>query len=150
VVPKIEKTSELVDNIALSGTQQLGGIVQINNAMGQLNNVTQQNVNNSEQLATSAEELSAQAILLSDSISYFKTVNKTIFVKPENNLLFDKPPKNSVHTQKEIAESVVKTKNENKKDISKEIIPENKQFNKDNKGFKLDLDDADDSEFERF
>ncbi len=152
VVPKIEKTSELVDNIALSGTEQLSGIVQINNAMDQLNNVTQQNVNNSEQLATSAEELSAQAVLLSDSISYFKTVNKTIYVKPDEPVLFDNHKTDTFSVQKKVNKAVEETKNEstdkNKITLNQE---EKKLAQKDNKGFKLNLDDNfDDSEFEKF
>jgi methyl-accepting chemotaxis protein len=152
VVPKIEKTSELVDNIALSGTEQLSGIVQINNAMDQLNNVTQQNVNNSEQLATSAEELSAQAVHLSDSISYFKTVNKTIYVKPDEPVLFDSHKTDTFSVQKKVNKAEEETKNErtdkNKITLNQE---EKKLTQKDNKGFKLNLDDNfDDSEFEKF
>ncbi len=150
VVPKIEKTSELVDNIAVSGKEQLGGIVQINNAMNQLNNVTQQNVNNSEQLATSAEELSAQAVHLNDSISYFKTVDNTIYVKPEDPVVYenyiakhDEPVKENVGFQEKIKE--------NKKEDLSISKSENIASKSDKKGFKLDLGDTfDDSEFEKF
>ncbi len=151
VVPKIEKTSELVDSIALSGTEQLGGIVQINNAMNQLNNVTQQNVNNSEQLATSAEELSAQAVHLSDSISYFKTVDKTIYVKPEEPVIYENNSAKYAKTINENDNPQKKTKEETKKDNSPLSKSENIALKNDKKGFKLDLDDAfDDSEFEKF
>lgn len=78
VTPKIEKTSELIDNIAVSSTEQLNGVNQINNAMGQLNKVTQQNVSSSEQLASSAGELSAQANQLKEIISFFKTTSREI------------------------------------------------------------------------
>lgn len=154
VVPKIEETSKLVDNIAVSGTQQLGGIIQINNAMSQLNNVTQQNVNNSEQLATSAEELSAQAIHLSDSISYFKTVDNTIYVKPEQPVVYS-DNLNKLNKKIEESSDLIEKSKDKIKEEKIEESPLNKSENlvdrNDKKGFKLDLDNEfDDSEFEKF
>jgi methyl-accepting chemotaxis protein len=73
VVPEIEKTSHLVQEIAAASNEQNLGVEQINKALFQLNKVTQQNATVSEQLATNAEELANQSEYLRDLVSYFKT-----------------------------------------------------------------------------
>lgn len=73
VTPEIQKTSELITEIANSSLEQLNGINQINNAMNQLSNVTQDNSNNSDQIASSSEELHAQAEQLNEIVGFFKT-----------------------------------------------------------------------------
>ncbi len=72
VLPSIEKTTKLVQEITASSIEQTSGTDQINNAVQQLNNVTQQNAAASEELATSAEELASQADSLKDLISFFR------------------------------------------------------------------------------
>lgn len=73
IVPNIERTAQLVQEIASASIEQNSGADQINNAMQQLNNVTQQNAAASEEMATSSEELSSQAQQLKDLINYFNT-----------------------------------------------------------------------------
>lgn len=72
VLPEIEKTNQLVLEIAAASNEQNEGSDQINSAIQQLNSVTQQNAAASEQLASSSEELSAQAENLKEVISFFK------------------------------------------------------------------------------
>jgi methyl-accepting chemotaxis protein len=72
LVPEIQKTSQLVQEITSASVEQNTGADQINSAIQQLNIVTQQNAAASEEMATSAEELSSQAESLRDVISYFK------------------------------------------------------------------------------
>ncbi len=72
IVPEINKTAQLVQEISTSSDEQLSGINQINTVIQQLNNITQQNAASSEEMATSSEELAAQAKQLKDIISYFK------------------------------------------------------------------------------
>ncbi len=76
IVPEIEKTSLLVQEIASASQEQSSGANQINSAIQQLNNVTQQNAAASEEMATSSEELSSQANLLKDLIAFFKIESK--------------------------------------------------------------------------
>jgi methyl-accepting chemotaxis protein len=76
ILPDINKTAKLVDEIAASSQEQFHGTAQINSAIQQLNTVTQQNAAASEELASSAEELSAQSEQLLDVISFF-TTNET-------------------------------------------------------------------------
>jgi methyl-accepting chemotaxis protein len=72
LIPQIEKTSKLVQEISAASVEQNSGADQVNNAIQQLNNVTQQNAASSEELATSAEEMSSQADALKDIMSFFK------------------------------------------------------------------------------
>ncbi len=72
VLPEIDKTNQLVLEIAAASNEQNDGADQINSAIQQLNSVTQQNAAASEQLASSSEELSAQAENLKEVISFFK------------------------------------------------------------------------------
>ncbi len=72
LVPDIQKTAELVQEIAAASSEQNAGAEQINSAIQQLDQVTQQNASASEELASSAEELSGQAEQLTDTIGFFK------------------------------------------------------------------------------
>jgi methyl-accepting chemotaxis protein len=72
IVPEIEKTSGMIQEIAAASQEQSTGAEQINNALAQLNQITQQNASASEELASSSEELSAQAEQLKDMISFFR------------------------------------------------------------------------------
>lgn len=72
IVPEIQKTSQLIQEISAANFEQSVGAEQINSAIQQLNIVTQQNAATSEELATNATELSAQAEQLQDIISFFK------------------------------------------------------------------------------
>ncbi len=72
IVPEIEKTARLVQEVAAASIEQRSGAEQINNAIQQLNIVVQQNAASSEEMASSAEELNSQAEQLNEIISYFK------------------------------------------------------------------------------
>ncbi|MCG8307032.1 MAG: methyl-accepting chemotaxis protein [Cytophagales bacterium] len=76
LVPEIQKTSLLVQEIAAASMEQNSGVDQINTAVQQLNVVTQQNASFSEEMASSAEELSAQAQSLLDTVAFFQ-INDT-------------------------------------------------------------------------
>jgi methyl-accepting chemotaxis protein len=72
IVPEIEKTSRLVQEITAASIEQRSGAEQINNAIQQLNQVTQQNAAVSEEMATSSEEMSGQAEQLKEIVAFFK------------------------------------------------------------------------------
>lgn len=74
IVPEIQKTSNLIQEIAAASVQQSAGADQINSAIQQLNQVTQQNAAASEQLATNAVEMSSQAENLQEIVSFFKVL----------------------------------------------------------------------------
>jgi len=72
MVPNINKTADLVQEIAASSEEQAGGAGQISNAMGQLDKVTQQTASASEELAATAEEMRGQAEHLQSLIAFFQ------------------------------------------------------------------------------
>ena len=72
MVPSINKTSDLVQEITAASDEQSSGIGQINTAMSQLSQVTQQNASASEELAATSEEMSSQAEKLQQLMAVFK------------------------------------------------------------------------------
>jgi methyl-accepting chemotaxis protein len=72
IVPDIQETSRLVDEIAVSSQEQDAGASQVNSAIQQLTSVTQQNASSSEEMAGSSEELASQASELKDIVGYFR------------------------------------------------------------------------------
>ena len=72
MVPDIQRTAELVQEIAAASKEQDAGADQVNKAIQQLDQVIQQNASASEEMASSSEELSSQAEQLQDTISFFK------------------------------------------------------------------------------
>ncbi|MDP2901579.1 MAG: methyl-accepting chemotaxis protein, partial [Methylovulum sp.] len=116
VVPNIQKTADLVEEITASSEEQAQGISQINSAMGQLDQTTQQNASASEQLAATSEEMSAQAEQLQQSVAFFKLDNERVAANYHAN---KQPParpagtmgkKNTVSSRKATAVMVPNTK----------------------------------------
>ncbi|MBF0285497.1 MAG: methyl-accepting chemotaxis protein [Magnetococcales bacterium] len=73
LVPDIQRTAELVQEIAAASREQNQGAEQINAAIQQLDQVIQQNAGASEEMAATAEELNSQADQLAQAISFFRT-----------------------------------------------------------------------------
>jgi len=71
IVPSIQKTSDLVQEIAAASAEQNSGVGQINGAIGQISQATQQNAAASEELASTSEEVSAQAMELQSMMEVF-------------------------------------------------------------------------------
>ena len=71
LVPDIQQTAELVQEISAASKEQTTGTEQINRAIQQLDQVTQQNSATSEELTATAEELAAQAEQLQQAIAFF-------------------------------------------------------------------------------
>ncbi len=72
VVPDIQKTTMLVQEIAAASSEQNSGAQQIQSAVNQLNTVVQQNAASAEELSSNSEELASQAEMLKDLVSFFK------------------------------------------------------------------------------
>ncbi len=72
LVPDIQRTSQLVQEITAASREQTSGAQQINNAIQQLNKVIQQNAGAAEEMASTAEQLSSQAGQLTQTIEFFK------------------------------------------------------------------------------
>jgi methyl-accepting chemotaxis protein len=82
IVPDILKMADLIQEISSSSKEQIVGVDQVTQAVGQLDSVIQQNAATSETLAASSEELSGQAHALTDALSFFKIGTAE---KPESN-----------------------------------------------------------------
>ncbi len=133
LVPDVQKTSQIVEEIASASMEQNSGVKQISMAVHQLNTVTLQNSATSEELASSSEELVAQAEALKEAIAFFSVGNTSVFsietVEKNDNYL-----KNEISKQKTIL----------KDDSNKPSIKSNIQ------GFNLNLDSKMEDEFEAF
>lgn len=73
IIPEIQKTAQLVKEIAASSNEQRAGSDQITKAILQFTQVTQQNAAAAEEMSSSAEELASQAELLKETIGFFNT-----------------------------------------------------------------------------
>jgi methyl-accepting chemotaxis protein len=76
IVPEIEKTAKLVQEISASSLEQSNGAEQINGTIQASNQVSQQNAASSEELAASAKEMAEWAQQLKELITYFDTTTE--------------------------------------------------------------------------
>ncbi|MBI5519438.1 MAG: HAMP domain-containing protein [Desulfovibrio sp.] len=82
LVPDIQRTAELVQEIAAATGEQNSGAEQINKAIQQLDQVIQQNASASEEMASTSEELSSQAQQLQMTMSFFRVDGGTSVLRP--------------------------------------------------------------------
>ena len=72
IIPDMEKTANLVREIAAACNEQTSGIDQINNAVQNLNEITQEYAASSEELASTSQTLAMESELLKKSVKFFK------------------------------------------------------------------------------
>lgn len=82
IIPEIQKTAQLVKEIAASSNEQRMGSDQITKAVNQFTQVTQENAAAAEEMSSSAEELAGQAELLRETISFFNTGRQAKTIQP--------------------------------------------------------------------
>ncbi len=75
LVPDIQNTAQLVQEINASSTEQNSGAQQINRALQELDKVIQQNASAAEEMASTSEELASQGEMLLQTIGFFKLDN---------------------------------------------------------------------------
>jgi methyl-accepting chemotaxis protein len=73
LVPDIQRTAELVQEISAASKEQDTGAEQINKALQQLEQVIQQNSSASEEMASTTEELTGQSDQLMSALGFFHT-----------------------------------------------------------------------------
>jgi methyl-accepting chemotaxis protein len=73
LVPDIQRTAELVQEITAASKEQDTGAEQINKALQQLEQVIQQNASASEEMASTTEELTGQSDQLVSALGFFHT-----------------------------------------------------------------------------
>ncbi len=87
LVPDIQETAELIQEIKAASSEQDAGASQINNAIQQLNQVIQHNASTFKETAATAEELATQAEMLQSTITFFK-IDETVEDKAVVRKLF--------------------------------------------------------------
>ncbi len=92
LVPDIQKTAELVQEISAASREQDSGASQINKAIQQLDQIIQQNSSVSEEMASTSEELASQSENLQNTIAFFKVDHNG--GKPARSALPDAPRQN--------------------------------------------------------
>ncbi len=137
IVPDIQKTADLVQEINAASNEQNTGADQINKAIQQLDQVIQQNAGASEEMSSTSEELSSQAEQLQNSIGFFKLDSNSNGISRHSTFV-----QNTAHQ----AKAVNKTKHE-------PMTPDNTQDETISAGVNLVMDNAinsSDDEFESY
>jgi methyl-accepting chemotaxis protein len=75
LVPDIQRTADLIQEIAAASSEQNSGAEQISKAIQQLDAVIQQNASASEEMASTSEELNSQAQQLQQTMGFFRVDN---------------------------------------------------------------------------
>ena len=111
IVPNIQNTARLVQEIAASNIEQSNGAEQINNSIQQFNKVIQQNAAGAEEIASSSEELASQADHLRETILFFKIDRHQRTLS--NSSSHSRKDRNTIGTQKSKLSSTAKLQHVN-------------------------------------
>jgi methyl-accepting chemotaxis protein len=143
LVPDIQKTAELVQEISASSREQSSGADQINMSIQQLNQVVQQNAGAAEEMASTAEELASQADQLQSTISFFKVDGLDRIAQPgmAGKAVQTTRYISSVHVSAPVSRRIGKNKQAG---ISSGVLLDMSQLSRANKGNNRD------AEFEKF
>ena len=125
LVPDIQKTATLIQDIAAASNEQNAGVDQINAAIQQLDRVIQQNASSSEEVASTSEALSQEGARLQQVISFFNLGGMAAGTGARRTVSVRRP------TPKKLAAPK----------------PKSTQNSSTDRGFTMDMDDDD---FERF
>lgn len=72
MVPDIQRTASLIQQITSASAEQSAGADTVNNAIQQLDQIIQQTASSSEEMSSTSQELNNQAAHLSDTVAFFK------------------------------------------------------------------------------
>ncbi len=133
MVVGIQKTADLVQEISFSSNEQAGGIEQINRAIQQLDQIIQSNVGACEEMASSSREFANQAERLLSSSLFFK-----IAEEQKDKLEAD------------FKQATREDAGENHSNNSQFDNGSHQQAESRVSGESIDIDEADEIEFERF
>lgn len=107
LVPDIQGTADLVQEISAASREQNTGAEQVNRAIQQLDRVTQQNSATSEELTATADDLATQAAHLQRAIAFFKVDESNRDRHEEGEpLLYDTALEKMQKTSKDISPDV--------------------------------------------
>jgi methyl-accepting chemotaxis protein len=152
IVPQIEKTANLVQEITAASLEQDTGADQINSAIQQLNMVSQQNASASEEMAANSEELASQALSLQQIISYFKT-NERISANTSHKHQTKSVPQQHAKIQKSTGKVKGAVEKINTNKILSKIVDERTPLKQNEpQGYKIEFegDESADRQFQSF
>lgn len=86
MVPSIQKTADLVQEISAASSEQTSGVHQINSAIAQVSNTMQQNAAASEELSATSEQMNEQAEQLKIAVGFFQLEASPLNNQRSNNL----------------------------------------------------------------
>lgn len=150
VMPDVERTTKLVQEITAASIEQNSGAENINNAILQLNQIAQQNASSAEELASGADVFITQANELKENITFFdknkNKNNKKAIIERINKLsmLLSKYEDNEVEITDE---ELINDDEFESEDMHTEVKESNKNSTKvkeENKGVDIKLDEEDD------
>lgn len=72
LVPDIQKTSKLVEEISMASVEQTSNVTEVNNSLNQLKQISKENSNAAEEMNKNSESLSKLADDLKKMVSFFK------------------------------------------------------------------------------
>jgi methyl-accepting chemotaxis protein len=150
LVPDIQKTSELVQEISAASKEQAGGADQINGAIQQLNQVVQQNAGAAEEMSSTAEELSSQADQLQNAVAFFKVAGEEHKSLPEitrSRITHHVPAIRTASGRDKQSQVMAPTASSRRKGVDLVLDPAAKGNIKDNSNSAKDMMD---SEYEKF
>jgi len=139
VVPSIQNTAKLVQEITAASFEQNSGVNQISSAIQLLTNVTQQNSSSAEEMSKASEELVNQANSLIDNISFF-TLN-------DSNSNIDNQIIDLTNQTEKLLSSIQHLKHKKNKIVEKKKTTSKKSINM---GVDIELDDNNDAEFGKY
>jgi methyl-accepting chemotaxis protein len=82
ILPDVQKTAQLVQEITAASREQDAGTAQISKAIQQLDQVIQQNAAGSEETSSTSEELAGQATQLQSAVAFFKVRGEDASIAP--------------------------------------------------------------------
>ena len=105
LVPDIQKTAELVQEIASASNEQNAGAAQVNKAVQQLDQVIQQNASAAEEISSMSEELAMQAGLLQRQMSFFKIEDQSLESHSESEISLSRKSEKQEKTKQKAADA---------------------------------------------
>jgi methyl-accepting chemotaxis protein len=136
LVPDIQKTSELVQEISAAAREQDSGAAEINKALQQLDQVVQQSAAAAEEMAATSEELSAQAEQMQSTMTFFKTdENHGRFGSSSSS---GKPPRKGTPTKRPVRQA------------SSMAASSSRETNGNESGVNISMGDDDSTEFVKY
>ncbi len=154
IIPDIQRTSELVQEISAASNEQNSGANQINKAVQQLDEIIQQNASASEEMSSSTEQIASTTEELASQAEQLQAVME-FFTIDDRERRTARKQKQKQNNQKYLAASSNKTSFDSVK-RGKNADRTSKTGGSDAKGYPLQLEDQEmqdertDSDFEEY